>query len=211
MPFPVAGVIGAGSLLLGALKGKPKRARRIDYRPIIDRYLGMKPEGYVTPADQAATERTRGVIAGGVRNAARGRRMRANRFLTARGINTSPAAAATELAIGQDEAAGLESAATTAAGQEYDAYRGNQAFSQGMVARALGLEMGAADAENRRNDERESTFWNSIIGAVPSVLSLFGPGGGAAAGAPGLPATALLEASNYGGPSATFDPRVIRR
>ena len=174
------------------------------YQDIINKYLNMRPGGYLSPEDMIASERTRSRLRSGVQTAAKGRRIGMSRSLVARGLNASPAASAAELGISQDEALGLQQADEAAAGQEYNSYSTNRGYMQNLVAQAMGGELAGAEAQRNRDALRNSTFWNSILETAPTLLSFFG--GGAARAM--VPSYATGPRATGGGGGATYDPRV---
>jgi hypothetical protein len=212
--FDVAPLLGIawGPIIMGAatvgsaLLGKPKKKKSINLRALIDRYLAMKPGGFVSDEDKLASERTRSRLAGASREAGRGRRLRARRNVTARGLAGSPADLAAELAISQDEALGVQGAAEQGVAQEYDAYSQNRSYTQGMVARAFGAEVGAETENARLDAARESTFWNSILDVVPQAAAYFQPGA-----KPGAVTPSAAVLPGRPAPRPTYQPRVAPR
>lgn len=175
MPIPALAVAAAPIVAqgVGALLGR-KRKKGSNYRALADRYLGMRPEGYVTAADKAASERTRSRLAGAAGEAAKGRRTHSMRRLVARGLGGSPAAEAAMLKIDQDEALARQGAGESAAAQEYDAYSGNRRYMQDMVGRAFGVEAGGIAQDQARDDARQATFYNSLLETAPFLAAYFG-------------------------------------
>lgn len=206
MGIPIGPAVTLGTTALGAIFGRPKKKKTINLRALIDRYLAMRPGGYVTAEDKAASERTRSRLAGAAGESARGRRIQSRRAVTARGLAGSPADLAADLAITQDEALGRQGAAEQAAAQEYDAYSSNRGYNQGMVARALGLEAGAEMENARLDSAREAEFWNSILSVAPTLGQYFSPAAQpSTATAPGTIQTAV-SAPGRGSPGGLDTP-----
>lgn len=199
MPIPALAIAAAPLVAqgIGALVGR--RKKKSNYRALADRYLSMRPDGYVTDADKAASERTRSRLAGAAGEAAKGRRTYSMRRLVARGLGASPAAEAAMLKIDQDEALARQGAGETAAAQEYDAYSQNRRYMQEMTGRAFGVEAGGIERDQARDDARQATFYNSLLEVAPFLAAYYG--GGASAAQP--------YGANSGIP-ASYQPSVLR-
>jgi hypothetical protein len=183
-------VAALAPLVLGAFHKRPKEPNR---QAILARYRSSKPVGYVTPEDQAAAERTRSRIAGAATSAAQRARQMNARQVTARGLS-GPAAAALEQGATDTEAAGGETAALNSADQLYKAFESNLGYARNQNDTAFGAEMGLASQDAARAQAQDSTFWNSMLEAIPAVASGF----------PAAPAGAHSTAPTAGGaPTAT--------
>jgi len=164
--------------VLGAFHRKKKGP---NMNAILARYRASRPEGYVTDADKAQAERVRTKVAGAATAAAARARQLSQRQITARGLE-GPAAAALEGQATDIEAAGAEEAARNSADVLDRAYNSNLGYERGKSDTAFGAEMGLAQQEAIRGQAQETSFWNSMLEAIPAVaggLSSFGRPSGA--------------------------------
>lgn len=173
MAAAVAGkaALALAPLVIGAFHRSKKGPNR---QAILQRYRASRPEAYVTPADQAASERTRARISGAAQNAASQARQMNARNVTARGL-TGPAAAALESQASDIAAQGAEQGATAAAGQEYLAGQSNLGYARNQNDTAFGAELGLANQDYARNSAQDATFWNSMLDTIPSIAGAFSP------------------------------------
>jgi hypothetical protein len=168
---PISAAATLAPLVIGAFRRPKKGPNRY---AIINKYRGTRPEGYVTPEDQAAAERTRTRIAGAATAAAGRRRAENTRQVSARGLG-GPAAAALEQQASDTEAGGAEEAARTSADQLYQAFQSNLGYARQQNDTAFGAEIGAATHDAALADAQNASFWNSVNEAIPGIVSAWSP------------------------------------
>ena len=148
-----------GSFLAKKLGG---RGRRLDVGPIISRYRGEKPTGYLTPEDEAQAERFR------LRRAATAGKLASDaeagvvRRAAARGIGSSPALERDYARITQQRGAAGEEGATAAESYLSGLKRSREDYQQRLLMSAFGAEVGAAQDSLAADRAREGAFWNSV-------------------------------------------------
>lgn len=165
----LAAATALAPVILGAFHRSKKGPNR---NAIIARYRASRPAGYVTPEDEAAAERTRTRLAGASAAAAQRARQMNARQVSARGLS-GPAAAALEQGATDVEAQGSEDAARNSADQLYQAFQSNLGYERGKNDTAFGAEMGVASQDAALNAAKDSTFWNSMLEAIPAVAGGF--------------------------------------
>lgn len=184
------------------------RRRRVDTKKIIAGYKEQRPVGYTSKEDEAFAERQRLKGNAATRAVAQQARQLSARQVTARGLGGAAAAALENNASGI-EAAGAEESARTSADTLYGAFNSNLGYERHKADTAFGAEMETANQENARLDAQNSSFWNSLMEAIPAVAGAFVPGAGAAAAGAGAARSAyagagnaVSPAGNPGGPGA---------
>lgn len=186
---------------LGAIRsGKQKRP---NIGRINSRYMAMRPEGYLTGADErmVAGERARGV--GSARRSGALARDAATLQARARGLSGASAASLLTSA-GNTEAAGRESAYLAASGLADRLYSGNRDFEREKMFKGWGAELGDAQQQAELAAKRESGMWNSIIGTAPLISNLWGQVGA------GGPSSSYLQAYAEGA-GGYYNPEVRPR
>ena len=190
---------------VGALSAarRPKRYDAKAARRISDRYMGMRPGGYLTPEDEAFTERTRARgVASARRTGALGREA-AQLQSRARGLSGA-SAGALQIEANNAEAFGRESAYGAATDAAYGLYGTNRDFEREKMFKAWGGELGAAEQEGRMGAQREAGLWNSILGTAPLIANMWS--GASSAG----PSQSYL--GGYAeGAGGYYNPTVVRR
>lgn len=166
---PATAALAIAPLALSVFR-RPKRGP--NRYAIVDRYRRSRPVGYTTAEDIAASERTRTRMAGAGEAAAQRRRAENVRQVSARGLSGAAAAALEEQA--SDISAGAaEEASRTSADQLYKAFQSNLGYERHQNDTAFGAELGLATEDAARADAQNSTFWNSLLEAIPNVAGAF--------------------------------------
>lgn len=194
--------VTAGVSAISAARNKRTRFDAKAARRINDRYMGIRPEGYLTNADQGLIEATR---ARGTRAArATGALARAAAGTQARARGLSGASAAALLTdAGQAEARGRESAFLAASDLGGSLYGNNRDFEREKLFKAWGSELGAAAGDAAQSAQQEAGLWNSIIGAAPIVASAWG---GVPTAPAGVTPAAVAAPASAAAPASTYNP-----
>ncbi|MFN0131267.1 MAG: hypothetical protein ACKVW3_01850 [Phycisphaerales bacterium] len=155
---------------------------------INERFMAMRPGGYLTGADEAFGEGLRGrgneIITGGASQ----RLGRARSRLAQRGMLGGGLEMQAEADIG-----GAADAARATLGGEVGSimhrlYDSNRQFEQGKVNTAWGAELQAKQRSDARRAAQRAAWWNSASRLIGSVLPMLGGGGGG-----GLPGSQMGE------------------
>lgn len=183
---------------LGALR----KQKRPNVGRINSRYLAMRPEGYMTPGDEAMVERERARGVGSARRSGALARDAASLQVRARGLSGASAASLITNA-NNTEAAGRESAYLAASGLADRLFTGNRDFEREKMFKAWGGELGDAARGAELASQREAGTWNSILGAAPMIADMWGTVGRG-------PSTSYLQ--NYAeGAGGYYNPEVRPR
>jgi len=158
-----------------------KRPKTPNIQGILARYRASGPSAYLSPEDYAAGERTAGKLTAASARAAEIQRAEQGRQILARRLG-GPAAAALADSATATEAAGREAGATAEANQLY------QTGTEKMNT-LFGAELGAANIAAQRADQRDQTFWNSMVDLAGATSALWQPPATAAT-TPGMTTTA---------------------
>lgn len=175
------GAVAAAPILSRLFSRKSKQPSA---QPIIDRYKGYRPEGWVTDQDRAFVDRQKQAGFETVGSQVRGARSAAAGRMAARGLALSPAAERVQEDITQGESAALTGVERAGADTLYKTYAGNRAYDASKAAQVFAAEMGEWRRKLERQDLRRSTFLNSLTELYPNVFAAFS-GGGTPAPAPG--------------------------
>ena len=172
LPLIAQGLVAAAPFA-AQLFGKKQHVPNIN--AINQRYMGMRPEGYISPEDQRFSDQllNKGNQLAGAQasEATRGLERRATPF------GYSPGAR--ERAIGlinQQKVGQLENAKFGADSALYGAFNSNKNFERQKMMTGWGAELGNARDVQSRRDLQNSTFWNSAMEYIPNALKLFGGG-----------------------------------
>lgn len=171
MAFPILAAISTGASIYGALRAS-RGGRRVDVNRINSKYMGMRPEGYTSAADE---NQLRLQLATGTRQAERGGvlgNMAVDRQIRSRKLSGA-SAAALHTRIAQQTAMGRESAAEGVARTRYGMYNNNLGFERNKMFKSWGAEIGQAQADNARLDSQNATMWNSIIESAPAIARMW--------------------------------------
>jgi hypothetical protein len=167
----LGGPVGMGlaaASFLPAILGKRKK---INMGALNKKFMGMRPEGYVSAEDRAFNESTRlranqsvGAYAGRARQAGA-------RRMAARGI-VGPAAEQAQADVNQQQTEGVVGNARNAADLLYSTFNRNQDFERTKLIKAWGLEAGDAMQQQQLQQATQSEFWNSQMQFLPQLLAL---------------------------------------
>lgn len=187
--------IPAATSVATSVIGALRKQKRANIGAINNRYMAMRPEGYLTDADKMQVART--AAAGGAAAARGGELGRGNarQQAVARGLSGASAAALIGRAD-QQEAANREAAAGVAQGQELSLQGNNRDFEREKMMTGWGNEVGNARFQNSQADAKESTFWNSVLESAPLIANAFAP-------------TASPTGASIVNNAATYDPSLL--
>jgi hypothetical protein len=171
MGGPVGWGLAAASFLPG-LFGRKKKGPSVG--DINAKYMGMNPEGTLSPADAAFGESTRLRANQSVGAAASRARQTAARTMAARGI-VGPAAQQAVNDVNQQQTEGLVGNARNANDLLYSLRNRNQDFERAKMMKAWGLDAGNAMQNEQLDRAQQSEFWNSQLQFLPHLLNLGQP------------------------------------
>jgi hypothetical protein len=167
----MGGPVGIGLAAASFLPGLLGKKKKVNLGAINSKYMGMNPEGTLSPADLAFNESTRlranqsvGAYAGRARQGAA-------RRMAARGI-VGPAAEQAQADVNQQTTEGIVGNSRNAADLLYSTRNRNQDFERQKLMKAWGLEAGDAMQRQQLQNATQSEFWNSQMQFLPQLLAL---------------------------------------
>lgn len=161
----------AGSMLAPFLLAPFQHRKPVDWAGL-GRYAdSLRPSGYLTPEDLAAGEATKARLTRGAEATGKLQTFEAMRRIRARNLASAPAAEATLARVSQNTARARQAAGDTSEEQLYDIRKGNQRFEQQKDIALLGGRISDAVGQSRLADARQSTFFNSLLEYMPSVMA----------------------------------------
>jgi hypothetical protein len=156
-------------IITGAMAGKSKK---LDVSGINNKFLNMRPEGWLNEQDFASAERFRN----------RGRATMAGAYgdERSRAIGRSASRRGGSGALDRNLARLTDMEASKAAdinaGAEDQLYRtrmGREGMQNAKINQAWGSELGAARTNFDAGQAQDANFWNSILEAAPAVMDTF--------------------------------------
>ena len=162
-----------GLSLLGPMLGGG--GKQLDAGAINSKYMGMRPEGWLTTEDMQQSERFR----------SRGTASMAAAYgdERARAIGRAAATRKSSASVDRNQArlADMQAAkvADVGLGAEEQLYRtkmGREAEMNDRIKTAWGAELGAAGRNFSAGQERDASMWNSILELAPGVIDSFKAG-----------------------------------
>lgn len=195
LPAVTAGISAVSAATTKRRRFDAKAARRIN-----DRFLGMRPGGYLSPEDIAQINQQRARGTASARRSGELGRESAYRQAAARHLSGASAAALLTDA-GQAEARGRESAVLGANDLASSLFGQNRDFEREKIMKAWGGELSAAAGDAANSAAEEAGTWNSILGAIPAIADAWG-------GVPTstIPSVVPTAAAPGGAGAATYNP-----
>lgn len=146
---------------------------------IIAEMRAFRPQGWLTPEDEAFSQLIQSRLSGATAAAAKGARYDAIARVAQRGLAGSGLEDRQLARIGQMEAGGRERAAGAASELLQRLRTGREAFAGQAGMASYGAELKDAYRNQDRADRKKAAFWNSWLPVLSQGISMFAPGAGA--------------------------------